>query len=333
VGTDTLMRAPPPVPDVYVLELAGTDDAFAAGEARRVLDDVRVFAPGLAVASTVAGLERLAFTHRASERLTQADATVRQACAALAAATIDRRPTTAAVRAVDVRATADIDTQHAERALGDVLVECGFTIELEEPAHELRALFAGDQAVLGWRVGTTPRGYEQRQPTDRPFFQPGSMDPMLARAVTNMAGVAPGDRFIDPMCGTGGILLEAARVGARPVGLDVQPKMVQGTRENLARVVDDPTVLRGDAGRLPLVTDAVTSVAFDTPYGRQSHIAGDLTQLVADTLSEARRVADRGVVVGDQSWRAPATAAGWTVTDTFERRVHQSLTRYVLVLR
>lgn len=327
------MRAPLPVPNVYVLELAGTDDVFAAGEARRVLDGVGVLAPGLAVASTVAGLERLAFTHRASELLAQTDATVAQARGALTAATIDRRPTTAAVRAVDVRATADVDTQRAERALGDVLVERGFTIELEEPAHELRALFAADQAVLGWRVGTTPRGYRQRRPTDRPFFQPGSMDPMLARAVTNMAGVEPGDRVLDPMCGTGGILLEAARVGARPVGLDVQSKMVRGTRENLSRVVDEPTVLRGDAGGLPFATDAVASVAFDTPYGRQSRVAGDLDRLVADALSEARRVANRGVVVGDQSWRAPATAAGWTVTDAFERRVHQSLTRYVLVLR
>jgi tRNA (guanine10-N2)-dimethyltransferase len=155
---------------------------------------------------------------------------------------------------------------------------------------------------------------------------------MLARALANMAGARPGSTVLDPMCGTGGILLEAGLAGARVLGVDAQRKMVQGSRENLAAYLDDWALSQGDAAALPLVDDAVDGVVFDTPYGRQSKIAGELDELVREALAEARRVAPRCVVVGDRPWSQPATAAGWTVEAAFQRRVHRSLTRYVLVL-
>ena len=72
---------------------------------------------------------------------------------------------------------------------------------------------------------------------------------------------------------------------------------------------------------------------FDAPYGRQSKIRGDLGALVRDTLREAGRVAPRCVVVGDRPRARPAGAAGWQTEAAFTRRVHRSLTRYIVVLR
>jgi len=139
---------------------------------------------------------------------------------------------------------------------------------------------------------------------------------------------------LDPMCGTGGILLEAGLVGARVLGLDAQGKMVRGTQRNLADGLGgDWDVLRGDARSLPVADDSVDAVVFDAPYGRQSKIEGDLNGLVLDALEEARRVASRCVVVGDKPWAQPAHEAGWTTEAAFDRPVHRSLTRYVLVLR
>jgi tRNA (guanine10-N2)-dimethyltransferase len=158
------------------------------------------------------------------------------------------------------------------------------------------------------------------------------MDPLLARALVNVAGARPGARVLDPMCGTGGLLVEAALVGATPVGVDAQRKMVRGARRNLAPY-GGAAFLRGDATRLPLRDGAVDAVVFDAPYGRQSAIAGhDLAGLVGGALAEARRVAPRGVVVGDRSWAEAARDAGWAVEATFERRVHRSLVRHVAVL-
>jgi tRNA (guanine10-N2)-dimethyltransferase len=320
---------------VYGLELAGEDDAFAAREAACAATAVDVVAPGLATARGVDSdrLRTLAYTRRASRLLGRCDAAVGAARTVVETATVDRSGTVA-VRARDVRGTAGIDSRRAEREVGAALVDRGFAVDLDDPDHELRVCFAGDICLLGWLVAESVRDYGDRTPTDRPFFQPGSMAPLDARAVVNLAGAGPGATVLDPMCGTGGILIEAGLVGARPVGIDAQPKMVRGARRNCRASLDrDAHLCRGDATALPLADDAVDGVVFDAPYGRQSKIARhSLTELVSGALAEAIRVAPRAVVVADRPWREPAENAGWTVDRVFERRVHRSLTRHVHLL-
>ena len=333
---------------MYALEFAGEDDRFAAAEAASAATGIEVVAPGLATASTVTDRVRnLAYTHRASELVGRTDASVGSARALLEAAEVGREgredddaATTIAVRARDVRNLADVDTRRAERALGQVLVDRGFAVDLDDPDRELRAIFSEDTCLVGWLEAESVRDYGTRKPTDRPFFQPGGMDPLLARALVNLAGARPGATLLDPMCGTGGVLVEAGLVGATVYGADAQRKMVRGAGENLAECLDaDPratgewVTLQGDATHLPFPDDSLDAVVFDAPYGRQSKIANlDLDDLVAGALAEARRVADRAVVVGDRSWAETAREQEWTVENEFERRVHRSLDRHVAVL-
>jgi len=328
------MGARVPARPVYVLEFAGDDDALAAAEAGAAAEDVEVVAPGLGLARSLDSgrVRTLALTRRAAALVARTEADVDAAVTALSAAPLDRSGTVA-VRARDVRGTADVDTRRAERELGQVLVDRDFAVDLDAPDHELRAVFAGDTCALGWLVAASVRDYGDRRPTDRPFFQPGSMAPLLARALVNLAGARPGATVLDPMCGTGGLLLEAGLVGATPLGADAQAKMVRGTRENLAAHLEDFGLFRADATRLPLRDGAVDAAVFDAPYGRQSAVERhDLADLVGGALTEARRVAPRAVVVGDRSWADAASDAGWAVESRFERRVHRSLTRHVLVL-
>ena len=380
---------------MYCLELAGEDDAFAAREAESAAVGLDLVAPGLAVAGSVdAGRVRtLAYTRAVGELVARTEASVETAAVALDAAPL-RREGTVAVRARDVRGLTGVSTGEAERRLGRVLVDRGFAVDLDDPDHELRALFSGSEALrasnasgetasdgevgretgveagddatrepdetgeptgagfdegvclLHWLEAESVRDFGDRRPTDRPFFQPGSMAPLDARALANVAGAGPGRTLLDPMCGTGGVLIEAGLVGSRVVGSDAQWKMVRGAHENLAHFLgsggDDAGsraefgVLRGDATRLALPDESVQGVVFDAPYGRQSKVARhDLRDLVAGALSEAHRVGDADatcVLMADRSWRDVAVGAGWTLTDLFERRVHRSLTRYVHVL-
>ncbi|MFC7097246.1 THUMP domain-containing protein [Halobaculum marinum] len=319
------------------MELAGEEDAFAALEARAAAAGVETVAPGLAVADAVDPdrVRGLAYTRTALDLLGRADADPRSARAVVEAASIDREGTVA-VRARVVRDSADVSTAEAERECGAALVERGFDVDLDDPDHTLRVLFADDTCLVGWVVAESVRDFSTRKPTDRPFFQPGSMAPMDARAYANLAGAGPGQTLLDPMCGTGGVLIEAGLVGSDVLGNDAQQKMVRGARENLAHYLGDDVghdVIRGDATALALRDDAVDGVVFDAPYGRQSKIARhDLDDLVSSALAEAARVAPRGVLVADRSWRTEALDAGWRVTDSFERRVHRSLVRHVLVL-
>ncbi|WP_082230846.1 methyltransferase domain-containing protein [Haloprofundus marisrubri] len=318
------------------MELAGEDDAFAAYEARAAAGEPELAAPGVAVARTLdrARARTLAYTHRASDLVGHTDASVESARLLLEAASLSREGTVA-VRARDVRGESDVSTGDTERELGGVLVDRGYAVDLDDPDNVLRVVFADDRCFVGWQVVESIRDYGDRRPTDRPFFQPGSMAPLDARAFANIAGAQPGATILDPMCGTGGTLIEAGLVGATPVGVDAQKKMAAGARINLDAYVDgDAHVVRGDATALPLRDDAVDGVVFDAPYGRQSKIARhSLRDLVSGALEEAYRVAPQGVLVADRSWHEEAENAGWTVEETFERRVHRSLVRHVHVLR
>ena len=319
---------------MYFLELGGEDDAFAAREATTAATGVERVASALAVAGSVDAdrVRTLAYTHRASELLARTDASVESATAALAATPLGRTGSVA-VRARDVRGGTSVSTQEAERALGSVLVERGFSVDLDDPDHVLRACFSGEVCLLGWQVAESVRDFGERKPTARPFFQPGGMDPLDARALANLAGAGGGTRVLDPMCGTGGLLLEAGLVGARVLGVDAQWKMVRGADENLGRYLDDGfATVRGDATRLPVCDGTADAVVFDAPYGKQSKVVGDLAALVSGALGEARRVAPRAVLVADRPWTDAAREAGWAVESTIERRVHRSLVRYIHLL-
>ena len=317
---------------MYLLELAGEDDAFAVREAESRCSAVDLVAPGIATARGVEAPEALAYTRRIC-RLVGTCAPDVEAASALARTAGRDRSGSIALRARDVRGLAGIDTQAVERRLGRCLVDRGFDVDLEAPDHTLLALFSSGLAALGWLETEPEREFAARKPTKKPFFQPGSMAPTDARALANVAGAAPDAQILDPMCGTGGILVEAGLAGASVVGVDAQAKMVRGTRRNLAAYLGGGSVLRGDATRLPLADDSVDGAVLDAPYGRQSKVAGGtLSELVGGTLSELRRVAPRAVLVGDRVWSNAAEAAGWTVADRFDRRVHASLTRYVHVL-
>jgi tRNA (guanine10-N2)-dimethyltransferase len=321
---------------VYLLELAGDDDRFAAREAASRCSDVDLLAPGVATTRGVRHPASLAYTRRVCRLIGTCDPAAEDAVALLEAAAFDEVSGSVAVRARDVRGRTGVDTRAAERRLGSVLVDRGFDVDLDDPDRTLVALFS-ETAALGWLAAESRRDFGDRRPTDKPFFQPGSMDPMDARALANIAGAAPGARLLDPMCGTGGILVEAGLAGADVVGIDAQRKMAEGARRNLRYYLDDSAVdyevVRGDATRLPFAADSFDGVVFDAPYGRQSKIEGvTLEGLVGDALGEVRRVAARAVVVGDRPWDEAAEAAGWTVESRFGRRVHGSLTRFVLVL-
>ena len=323
---------------MYLLEFAGDDDPFALREAESRGSAVEALAPGLATARGVRRPATLAYTRRVCRLVGTCEPTVEGAVALLSAAAIDRTGS-AAVRARDVRGLSGVDTRVAERRLGDVLVDRGFDVDLEDPDHALVALFS-ETAALGWLEAEADRGFGARRPTEKPFFQPGSMAPADARALANVAGAGPGARILDPMCGTGGVLVEAGLVGSDVVGVDAQAKMVAGARENLAHYLethyleDGFAVARGDATRLSFADGAFDGVVFDAPYGRQSKVENDsLSALIGDALAEARRVAARAVVVGDRPYDDAAEAAGWTVDARIERPVHRSLTRHVHVLR
>ncbi|MCO5169248.1 MAG: methyltransferase domain-containing protein [Planctomycetes bacterium] len=91
-----------------------------------------------------------------------------------------------------------------------------------------------------------------------------SLPSRLARAVVHLVA-RPGDRVVDPVCGTGVLLVEAARAGCRAVGGDLSPKAAAWARQNLRALGLEAAVEVRDAlSRRDGPFDAVVG---DLPYG------------------------------------------------------------------
>lgn len=77
---------------------------------------------------------------------------------------------------------------------------------------------------------------DQERPKRDAFV--GMLPPKLAQIMINLAHPAPRARILDPFCGTGVILQEAALLGYGVYGSDLAEKMVRYSRENLNWLAD-----------------------------------------------------------------------------------------------
>lgn len=85
----------------------------------------------------------------------------------------------------------------------------------------------------------------------------------VGEKVVAAAGVSAGESVLDVACGTGNAAIPAARAGARLVGLDLTPELLDDARRNLAAEGLDGEFIEGDAEDLPF-SDAEFDVVLST---------------------------------------------------------------------
>ncbi len=107
---------------------------------------------------------------------------------------------------------------------------------------------------------------KSESPRNRPYFHPIALEPKLCRAMINLAMVREGDTILEPFCGTGSIMLEAATMKINAIGCDLSSKMCRGALTNLGS--KDGFIINCDALSLPLKMDGIDAIVTDLPYGR-----------------------------------------------------------------
>lgn len=170
-----------------------------------------------------------------------------------------------------------------------------------------RVTIADDRALIALRIAARPL---HRRPW-RVHSRPGGLHPPLAAAMVALAAPAPGERLLDPFCGTGTIAIEAATGrGVVVLAGDHDPTAVEAARANAGtRAVGWFTA---DAGRLPLGDGAVDLVVTNPPWARQVRAAGALAREPRRFWRELRRVLRPGgralLLVPDADRRAAEAA-------------------------
>ncbi len=245
--------------------------------------------------------------------------------------------------AVRARKSRDTELQtripEIERIAGAIIKERGYNVDLTAPRHIFVILFVAHKCFLALLRHTIDKSqFEHRRPHMRPFFAPGVIMPKFARVLVNLSEVKPGELLLDPFCGTGGILIEAGMVGAVPVGMDIQKKMVRGANQNIDFYRLNAHFVLADATRLPLKDNCMDAVVSDLPYGRSSLVAGgtNAEDLFEESLGAIFGVLKRGrkavIVFNSSVLYHSLRDCGFIITQRHEYRVHKSLNRYIAVL-
>jgi SAM-dependent methyltransferase len=101
----------------------------------------------------------------------------------------------------------------------------------------------------------------------------GKFNPQVVRAIGNLLDLTPGDWVLDPFCGSGTTLLEAAHNNWNAIGLDINPLGVEITKAKLAALrvsLDDLSVFSARlTGKL---CDLVAGLSLDLPFNDQQKI-------------------------------------------------------------
>ncbi len=197
-------------------------------------------------------------------------------------------PGTFAVRAFRFEgAMKDVDSQKLTRAVGGILSKSN-DVDLKNPDVTVRLMMSDTCQLYLLKHSTEAGPLMARKVSERPFFSPISLHPKYARAIINLTGVRRGGTVLDPFCGTGGIVIEAASMGMRALASDFDPEMVDGTLENMDYFgLDIAGYEVADVSDIPSLFSEVDAVVCDPPYGRATKTGGETIRAIYDKAAEA----------------------------------------------
>jgi len=222
-----------------------------------------------------------------------------------------------------------------ERRSGEVVYEnLRVPVDLRKPEVTVYVLKIGSKVVVSTeRIPTDD--FRKRNQNERPFHRPVALMPKMARLFANLSRVRKGETLLDPFCGAGSILIEAAEMGIKPIGRDLDWKMIRGCKKNLEFYGLKADVAMGDATKIDLKN--IDAIATDPPYARASKVfSEDLIGTYRDFIKSAFKALKPGgylVAATPTTSKFPYQRSGFKLSGTYDIYVHASLTRRIYILR
>jgi 23S rRNA G2445 N2-methylase RlmL len=184
----------------------------------------------------------------------------------------------------------DEDRTVYRKQIADVIATTARTVHpgwmLKEPAEvELWAFFAREKLTVGLRL----TNIHHRQRTWRGQERPGSLRPTLAASLVALSEARADDVVLDPMCGSGTILIERGLWGpvAELIGGDSDDAAVKIARHNADRAGLTARIGRWDASAPAAFTGLegrVDRIICNLPFGIQHGKAEALPALYVAAL-------------------------------------------------
>ena len=150
----------------------------------------------------------------------------------------------------------------------------------------------GSRLVGGIRL--TDRTMRHR--FNKPVELKAALRPSVAAAMIHLTQPEDNDVFLDPMCGSGTLLMERRYAGAydQMLGADIVHNHAQAAWQNVEALRKEPPTnfqtLHTDAARLPIATGSISKVATNLPFGKQIGSPKALKRLYPAFFKEMERV-------------------------------------------
>ncbi|MBZ3869406.1 THUMP domain-containing protein 2 [Sciurus carolinensis] len=177
-----------------------------------------------------------------------------------------------------------LTTQEIGRVIGIALMkQFGWKADLKNPNLEIFIHLNDIYFVVGIPVFRIPLA-------SRTYIKSAGLRSTIAWAMASLAEIRAGAFVLDPMCGLGTILLEAAKEwpSAYYMGADVSDSQLLGACDNLkaAGLKDKIELLKVSVIELPLPSDSVDIIISDIPFGKKFKLGKDIKSI----LQEMERV-------------------------------------------
>ncbi len=227
-----------------------------------------------------------------------------------------------------------VDSLKLERELGAILWRRGAKISVSNPEYVVKVYFSGRIHAGILLHKTDKKQFLLRRPDLKPFFRPGAILPRIARSLVNVAGIRHGV-VLDPMCGTGTILVEAGLMGLEFFGIEAYKKIAEGCKLNLTYYGLPVNVVVGDVKNIVLKNQCVDGIVTDFPYLQSTKSLGRLEELYINAFEEFNRVLKKGSRVVFLTNLDVDEFAGeyFKIEHKLYQRLHKSLTRRIYVCR
>ncbi len=157
---------------------------------------------------------------------------------------------------------------------------------------EFWATMLDDELIFALRLSDD----RMRQRGYKIAHRPGSLRPSVAAALALLSRPAPGDVFLDPLCGVGTVLIERAHLGryAMLLGGDSDAETLAAARENIGPRYKPIELKLWDATALALEDSSVDKIVTNLPWGIKHGSHRENRRLYPRLLGEFSRVLKPG---------------------------------------
>jgi tRNA (guanine10-N2)-dimethyltransferase len=203
-------------------------------------------------------------------------------------------------------------------------------VNVKNPTTLFSCIKTKSRILFTKRLWENKDDVRDRKNKELPEKMPTTLNPEIAKAMINLSGRRKG-KLIDPFCGAGGILIEAARFGFNVTGYDIDKRAIGKSKLNLLHLgINNVHLERKDALAIDKKYDCIIT---DLPFGKNSKISKEIDKLYVQFLTKALKYTKKIVVGLPSTFNQELIPKQWEIADFFELYIHKSMSKIICVLK